>query len=105
MQFDYKDQVVLITGAAGGFGRLAAAEFARAGAKLVLCDLDAKKLEEAKSSLHARTSPSKPAMSARTQRTGISSHKRLTRTAASTSRSTMPASRTPSRKSPRRTIP
>src|SRR3954469_8724897 len=52
MQFDYKDQVVLITGAAGGFGRLAAAEFARAGAKLVLCDLDAKKLEELKSSLH-----------------------------------------------------
>jgi len=25
MQFDYKDQVVLVTGAAGGFGRLAAA--------------------------------------------------------------------------------
>ena len=53
MQFDYKDQVVLITGAAGGFGRLAAAEFARAGAKLVLCDLDAQKLEEVKASLSA----------------------------------------------------
>jgi NAD(P)-dependent dehydrogenase (short-subunit alcohol dehydrogenase family) len=51
MQFDYKDQVVLITGAAGGFGRLAAAEFARAGAKLVLCDLDAQKLEQLKSTL------------------------------------------------------
>jgi NAD(P)-dependent dehydrogenase (short-subunit alcohol dehydrogenase family) len=46
MQFDYTDQVVLITGAAGGFGRLAAAEFARAGANLVLCDLDKSKLEE-----------------------------------------------------------
>jgi NAD(P)-dependent dehydrogenase (short-subunit alcohol dehydrogenase family) len=46
MQFDYKDQVVLITGAAGGFGRLAAAEFARAGAKLILCDLDKSKLKE-----------------------------------------------------------
>jgi NAD(P)-dependent dehydrogenase (short-subunit alcohol dehydrogenase family) len=46
MQFDYKDRVVLITGAAGGFGRLAAAEFARAGAKLILCDLDRSKLEE-----------------------------------------------------------
>src|SRR3954453_11123580 len=51
MQFDYKDRVVLITGAAGGFGRLAAAEFARAGAKLVLCDLDAEKLDQLKSSL------------------------------------------------------
>src|SRR6059058_1050198 len=51
MQFDYKGQVVLITGAAGGFGRLAAAEFARAGAKLVLCDLDAQKLEQLKSTL------------------------------------------------------
>jgi NAD(P)-dependent dehydrogenase (short-subunit alcohol dehydrogenase family) len=51
MQFDYKGQVVLITGAAGGFGRLAAAEFARAGAKLVLCDLDAQKLEELKSTV------------------------------------------------------
>ena len=46
MQFDYKDQVVLITGAAGRFGRLAAAEFAGAGAKLILCDLDRSKLGE-----------------------------------------------------------
>jgi NAD(P)-dependent dehydrogenase (short-subunit alcohol dehydrogenase family) len=53
MQFDYNGQVVLITGAAGGFGRLAATEFARAGAKLVLCDLDAKKLEEVRASLRA----------------------------------------------------
>jgi NAD(P)-dependent dehydrogenase (short-subunit alcohol dehydrogenase family) len=53
MQFDYNGQVVLITGAAGGFGRRAAAEFARAGAKLVLCDLDAKKLEEVRASLPA----------------------------------------------------
>jgi NAD(P)-dependent dehydrogenase (short-subunit alcohol dehydrogenase family) len=51
MRFDYKDQVVLITGAAGGFGRLAAAEFARAGAKLILCDLSADELEEVRSSL------------------------------------------------------
>jgi NAD(P)-dependent dehydrogenase (short-subunit alcohol dehydrogenase family) len=51
MQFDYKDQVVLITGAAGGFGCLAAAEFARAGARLVLCDINAGKLAEVKSSL------------------------------------------------------
>jgi NAD(P)-dependent dehydrogenase (short-subunit alcohol dehydrogenase family) len=51
MPSDYKDQVVLITGAAGGFGWLAAAEFARAGAKLVLCDVNATKLEEVKSSL------------------------------------------------------
>jgi NADP-dependent 3-hydroxy acid dehydrogenase YdfG len=53
MQFDYSGQVVLITGAAGGFGRVAAAEFARAGAKLVLCDLDAEKLEALKATLGA----------------------------------------------------
>jgi NAD(P)-dependent dehydrogenase (short-subunit alcohol dehydrogenase family) len=51
MQFDYSGQVVLITGAAGGFGRLAAAEFASAGAKLILCDLNVQKLEELKSTL------------------------------------------------------
>jgi NAD(P)-dependent dehydrogenase (short-subunit alcohol dehydrogenase family) len=51
MRFDFKDQVVLVTGASGGFGRLAAAEFAGAGAKLVLCDLDQAKLEELKESL------------------------------------------------------
>ena len=51
MTFDYKDQVVLITGAAGGFGRLAATEFARAGAKLILCDLDKSKLEEVRAGL------------------------------------------------------
>jgi NAD(P)-dependent dehydrogenase (short-subunit alcohol dehydrogenase family) len=51
MRYDYKDQVVLITGAAGGFGRLAATEFARAGAKLVLCDLNKAKLEELSASL------------------------------------------------------
>jgi NAD(P)-dependent dehydrogenase (short-subunit alcohol dehydrogenase family) len=51
MHYDYKDQVVLITGAAGGFGRLAATEFAREGAKLVLCDLNKAKLEELRASL------------------------------------------------------
>jgi NAD(P)-dependent dehydrogenase (short-subunit alcohol dehydrogenase family) len=51
MQFDYKGRVVLITGAAGGFGRLAAAEFARAGAKLVLCDLHGERLCDLQASL------------------------------------------------------
>jgi NAD(P)-dependent dehydrogenase (short-subunit alcohol dehydrogenase family) len=38
--FDYTDKVVLITGAASGFGRLAAAAFAEAGALLALADLN-----------------------------------------------------------------
>ena len=37
---DYTDKVVLITGAASGFGRLAAGVFAGAGALLALADLD-----------------------------------------------------------------
>jgi NAD(P)-dependent dehydrogenase (short-subunit alcohol dehydrogenase family) len=51
MRFDYAGQVVLITGAAGGFGRLATAEFSRAGAKLVLSDLDLAKLDEVRAGL------------------------------------------------------
>jgi len=38
---DYAGKVVLITGAAGGFGREAAQRFAEAGARLVLTDRDA----------------------------------------------------------------
>jgi NAD(P)-dependent dehydrogenase (short-subunit alcohol dehydrogenase family) len=39
-QHDFSDKVVLITGAGSGFGRLAAAAFARSGALLALGDLD-----------------------------------------------------------------
>ncbi len=41
MSADYTGKVVLITGAAGGFGRAAARRFVDAGAKLVLTDRDA----------------------------------------------------------------
>lgn len=37
---DFTDKVVLITGAASGFGKLLAAEFSRRGARLVLGDLN-----------------------------------------------------------------
>jgi NAD(P)-dependent dehydrogenase (short-subunit alcohol dehydrogenase family) len=37
---DFKDKVVLITGAAQGFGRVLAQAFAERGAKLALCDIN-----------------------------------------------------------------
>ncbi|RLA41310.1 MAG: hypothetical protein DRQ64_02590 [Gammaproteobacteria bacterium] len=40
-RYDFTGQVVLITGAASGFGELAAQRFAQAGAKLALCDINA----------------------------------------------------------------
>lgn len=39
-----KDRVVLITGAAGGFGRIVACEAAKRGAKVVACDISEKEL-------------------------------------------------------------
>ena len=39
-RYDFNNQVVLITGAGSGFGRLAAERFAAAGARLALCDID-----------------------------------------------------------------
>jgi NAD(P)-dependent dehydrogenase (short-subunit alcohol dehydrogenase family) len=46
---------VLITGATGGFGRRAAQRFASEGARLVLSDIDAARLEALASSLAAKT--------------------------------------------------
>jgi NAD(P)-dependent dehydrogenase (short-subunit alcohol dehydrogenase family) len=44
--FEFKDKVVLITGAAQGFGRVCALAFAQRGAKLALCDVNDKGGEE-----------------------------------------------------------
>ncbi|MEO1191243.1 MAG: glucose 1-dehydrogenase [Pseudomonadota bacterium] len=49
----FKDASVLITGAAGGFGRLAARRFAEEGAKLLLCDLSPERLEGVAAPLRA----------------------------------------------------
>jgi NAD(P)-dependent dehydrogenase (short-subunit alcohol dehydrogenase family) len=43
---DFTDQVVLITGAASGFGAMLAAQFSERGAKLVLGDIDEEGLAE-----------------------------------------------------------
>ncbi|MEH6544263.1 MAG: glucose 1-dehydrogenase [Porticoccaceae bacterium] len=40
-QYDFSNQVVMITGAGSGFGKLAAQRFAAAGAKLAICDINA----------------------------------------------------------------
>lgn len=45
-QWDFRDKVVLITGATGGIGRATAAVFLAAGARLVLVDLDPAVLED-----------------------------------------------------------
>ncbi|PYE83862.1 SDR family NAD(P)-dependent oxidoreductase [Pseudoroseicyclus aestuarii] len=49
---DFKDKVVLITGAAGGIGIAAARKFAAQGAKLALVDLSQEGLEKAAADLH-----------------------------------------------------
>jgi len=48
---NFQDKVILITGAAGGFGSLMAKKLCAAGAKLVLGDLNAGLLEQLKDSL------------------------------------------------------
>ena len=45
-RYDYQDQVVLITGAGSGFGRLAASAFHDAGARLAIADIDLAAVEE-----------------------------------------------------------
>ncbi len=49
----YQDSVVLITGAAGGFGRVAAERFAGEGAKLLLSDLKREAVESVAQPLRA----------------------------------------------------
>lgn len=51
----FEGLTVLITGAAGGFGGRAAERFAAEGARLVLSDLDAKRLDERAATLDAET--------------------------------------------------
>ncbi|MGB0945117.1 MAG: SDR family NAD(P)-dependent oxidoreductase [Marinomonas sp.] len=43
---NFKDQVVLITGASGGLGKEAAKQFAQQGAKLALCDINISALND-----------------------------------------------------------
>ena len=50
---NFEDRVVLVTGAAGGFGRLLAGQLAARGARLALCDLDADGVEAVASALDA----------------------------------------------------
>ncbi|RWU17096.1 short-chain dehydrogenase [Pseudomonas alkylphenolica] len=47
MTVQFKDKVVLVTGVGPGLGRACAEAFAKAGAKLVICDVEQKALAEA----------------------------------------------------------
>lgn len=51
---DFEGKVVQITGAASGFGALAAAEFARAGAKLLLSDVNGDGLRDVATQIEAQ---------------------------------------------------
>lgn len=51
--FDFTDQVVTITGAGSGFGKLAAENFAAAGAKLALSDINLSAVEKVAAELNA----------------------------------------------------
>ena len=51
MKFNYVDKVVVITGGAGGIGSHLARDFSAAGSKLVLLDINQKKLDSVISSL------------------------------------------------------
>lgn len=53
VQYDYSNKVVAITGAASGFGKLAAENFANAGAKLFLSDVNIEALKQLVLSLQA----------------------------------------------------
>lgn len=52
--FNFQDKVVLITGAAQGFGRVCAVAFAERGAKLALCDINDVGGEETLAQVKAR---------------------------------------------------
>ena len=49
---DFKEKVVLITGASSGIGRAAAVKFANRGAKIILVARNKKKLEQVRSDLN-----------------------------------------------------
>ena len=51
---DFKDRVAVITGAASGLGLAFAERFANAGMKLVLADIEERRLDEAVASIKAR---------------------------------------------------
>jgi NAD(P)-dependent dehydrogenase (short-subunit alcohol dehydrogenase family) len=60
VEYDFSNKVVSITGAASGFGRLAARKFAATGARLVLSDINAEALQEAASGLGSDASLAVP---------------------------------------------
>lgn len=54
MAFDFKDKVVLITGAGAGLGYACAVAFANAGAKIAITDISQDALDKAVDDLNAR---------------------------------------------------
>jgi len=55
MNYDFSDQVVLITGAGRGIGEAVSRAFAKTGAKLVLVDMNEKAIKELKNKLISRS--------------------------------------------------
>lgn len=53
-QYNFKDKVVLVTGASGGLGKCAAELFAKAGASIAICDINQQALDNTASSFREK---------------------------------------------------
>ncbi len=98
---DFKDKVVLITGAAQGFGRVLANAFAERGAKLALCDINDEGGEETLAQVKALQADGfyQHADISRKRTWKRSWRRRSSASAGSMSPSTTPRRRSPARRS------
>jgi 2-hydroxycyclohexanecarboxyl-CoA dehydrogenase len=71
MELAFRDRVVVVTGAAGGIGRVIAQLFARAGARVAACDIAVSGIEETASLITAAGDAALPVQLDVTDRTAV----------------------------------